>query len=121
MTRMHGTAIGQGLSVDVDDECMLMAEYAISNEGRGYFYNGYHYDRLADAVAYAKLMRSRPSTQNPRGSDTQRARPDAPSSVDQALMTSLTIRFEAGTYRFEGFCYDRLADAVNYARLFVRR
>jgi hypothetical protein len=31
-------------------------------------------------------------------------------------MASLAIEFDAGAYRFGNYRYDRLADAVNYAR-----
>jgi hypothetical protein len=37
------------------------------------------------------------------------------------LMTSLGIDFEDGFYRFEGFRYDNLVDAANYARLMLQR
>jgi len=39
------------------DECQLMAELSIIRDGRQYLYDGYCYDRLSDAVAYAQLGR----------------------------------------------------------------
>jgi hypothetical protein len=99
----------------------MMAEYSIGHDGLRYAYNGYRYDRLADAVGYAKLMRSRPSMNDSGGPSTRREGIDVPTDADRELMTSLAIRFEAGAYRFEGFRYDRLADAVNYATLSARR
>jgi len=39
------------------DECQLMAELSIIRDGRQYLYDGYCYDRLSDAVAYARLGR----------------------------------------------------------------
>lgn len=118
---MHSTTTDPSLHNDANEERMLMAEYAIDYDGLRYAYNGYRYDRLADAVAYAKLMRSRPSRRDPGGPFTQHAKLNVPTDGDRELMTSLAIRFEAGTYRFEGFRYDRLADAVNYATLSARR
>ena len=118
---MHGMTADPPLRDDAGDERMLMAEYAIGYDGFRYTYNGYRYDRLADAVAYSKLMRSRPSRSDPGGTFTQREKLDEPTDVDRELMTSLAIRFEEGTYRFEGFRYGRLADAVNYATLSSRR
>jgi hypothetical protein len=38
------------------DENCLMAELSIFRAGRHYFYDGYRYERLADAVAYAHLV-----------------------------------------------------------------
>jgi hypothetical protein len=48
------------------DECCLMAELSIFRAGRHYFYDGYRYARLSDAVAYAQVVqgyarRARPS------------------------------------------------------------
>lgn len=119
--KMHRTTTDPPAHDDADDERMLMAEYAIGYDGLRYTYNGYRYDRLADAVAYSKLMRSRPSRPDPGGPFTQREKLDVPTDADRELMTSLAIRFEQGTYRFEGFRYGRLADAVNYATLSSRR
>lgn len=41
------------------DECRLMAELSIIRGRRHFFYDGYQYDRLADAVAYARVVRGR--------------------------------------------------------------
>jgi hypothetical protein len=98
-----------------------MARLWISHDGRGYAYDGYHYDRLSDAVGYAKLMRSRLLQQDLGGPSSHSKTIDAPTGAERELMASLAIHFEAGAYRFESFHYDRLADAVNYARLVQRR
>ena len=118
---MHGTTTDPPVPDDANDERTLMAEYSIGYDGLRYAYNGYRYDRLADAVAYSKLMRSRPSRRDPGGPSTRREEIDVPTDADRELMTSLAIRFEAGAYRFEGFRYSRFADAVNYATLSARR
>ena len=39
-----------------DDERCLMAELSIIEAGRHYFYDGYRFDRLSDAVAYAQVV-----------------------------------------------------------------
>ena len=121
MSKTHGTTTDQPLHGDANDERALMAEYSIGYDGLRYAYNGYRYDRLADAVGYAKLMRSRPSMDDRGGPSTRRDEIDAPTDADRELMASLAIRFEAGGYRFEGFRYSRFADAVNYATLSARR
>jgi hypothetical protein len=38
------------------DERCLMAELSIIQAGRHYFYDGYRYERLSDAVAYAQVV-----------------------------------------------------------------
>jgi hypothetical protein len=40
-----------------------------------------------------------------------------PDESQRALMATLGITFQDGTYRLGAFEYDRVADAVNYARL----
>ena len=47
------------------DRERLMAEFAITYNGRQYQYDRYRYDRLDDAVDYARLRRSRPSGEAP--------------------------------------------------------
>jgi hypothetical protein len=49
----------QGPDVDADDERCLMAELSIVQGGRHYFYDGYRYDSLADAVFHAQLIQGR--------------------------------------------------------------
>jgi hypothetical protein len=94
----------------------LMARLDISHDGLRYWYNGYRYDRLTDAVSYALLTRARPGPREPGAPHTQCTVVAAPSDADRALMASLAIEFDAGAYRFGSYRYDRLADAVNYAR-----
>lgn len=98
-----------------------MARLAISHDGLRYRYNGYRYARLTDAVTYALLMRSRPGQKDAGGPFTQCTAIVPPSGAERELMASLSIEFEAGAYRFGSYRYDRLADAVNYARLATRR
>lgn len=99
----------------------FLAPPAIYFEGGRYQYNGYHYDRLSDAVAYAQLMQSRALKDNEPGPFLCSRPVRAPTGEDRRLMASLAIRFEAGRYRFESFRYDRLADAADYATLALRR
>ena len=97
-----------------------MAEYGIGYDGFHYDYNGYRYDRWQDAVAYASLMRSRPGQVDTGGPFPPGKRSAPATNAEHALMTSLGIRFDDGAYRFEGFRYDALSDAVSYAKLAPR-
>jgi hypothetical protein len=97
------------------DESRLMAELSIVRGGRHYFYDGYSYHRLADAIAYAQLVRGQtrvPGSSSPAHCESV----DSPTASDLQLMKELSISFEAGRFVFEGFRYDRLIDAANYAR-----
>jgi hypothetical protein len=40
----------------------------------------------------------------------------APTEAERALMAPLGIQFDGRAFRFAGYRYDRLADAVSYAR-----
>lgn len=95
-----------------------MAEFSVGHDGLRYHYNGYRYDRWEDAVAYASLMRSRPRQVDTGGPFAPNSKKSAPTTdAEFELMISLGIGFEDGAYRFEGFRYDKLSDAVNYAKL----
>jgi len=98
-----------------------MSAFAIHYDGRHYRYNGYRYDRLAEAVSYAELMRSRHPGTNDPGPLTHEARVESPNASDRVLMARHSISFSAGVYGYSGFHYDRLADAVDYARMSRRK
>ena len=95
----------------------VMAEFSISYNGRHYQYERYRYDLLADAVDYAKAQRSVPA-----GADVDAPPPppeqvEIPDTSQREMMASLDISFVEGVYHFGPYRYDRLSDAVNYARL----
>ena len=102
------------------DRRRLMAEFAITYNGRYYFYDRYRYDRLDDALEYAKLQGS----SLPRGGSSDGADPmpapeliAGPGESQRELMVDLAITFQDGIYRLGDYRYERLADAVDYARL----
>jgi len=93
-----------------------MAELCITFNGRSYGYRGYRYDGLADAVNYARLDRAR-AFADPGADDA--APPEdahAPSDAERELMRALAITFAGGAFHWREYRYDRLADAVAYAR-----
>jgi hypothetical protein len=90
----------------------LMAELSIAFNGRHYYYDRYRYDRLVDAASYARLHRS---------SGSARPMPlpekvESPSESQRELMSELGVTCLDGVYRLGPYRYDRLADAVAYAR-----
>jgi hypothetical protein len=98
----------------------LMAALAIRYNGRHYEYDVYRYDHLADAVNYATLDRSRARRDDEVRTTPSREYVEDPDESQRALMATLAITFQDGTYRLGAFRYDRLADAVDYARLQLR-
>lgn len=113
-------ADGIGTSVDGpavrSEREQSMLDYAIGFDGLRYDFHGYRYDRLPDALAYARLMRSRPTSDNPRGSYVRGPDVVGPSDADRESMATLGIGYEEGMYRYATFRYDRLPDAVSYAK-----
>lgn len=60
-----------------------MAELSIIRGRRHYFYDGYQYDRLADAIAYAQLVRGQTGRPGP-SSPTPVESVDLPTASDYA-------------------------------------
>lgn len=121
-------------AIDDDPECSehtpsaatdagLMATFGIRRSGRFYLCRGYRYTHLRDAVAYARQARDRPDLvlqEPPRERSAgagATAGSNAPHAQDVTLMAFLRITFAQGQYVFDGYRYDRLQDAVAYARL----
>jgi hypothetical protein len=103
-----------------EEQARLMATLGIHHEGRYYHFRSYRYTRLEDAVAYARLVATRAARMLPEDNLPSRSFDDdvtSPTGTDTALMQSLGVSFEGGRYVYEGFHYDRLADAVAYASL----
>jgi hypothetical protein len=98
-----------------------MVDFSIGYNGQHSAYKGYRYDLLADAVAYAQLMRSRPMQEDAGGRFSPASAPAPPTDTERSLMDSLAIDFRDGAYRFKGYRYDGLMDAVNYAKLSRQR
>jgi hypothetical protein len=76
--------------------------------------DGYRYEQLGEGLAYARRTRSLPD--EPDGSPRQPREFRPPTEAEQMLMASLGIQFDGACYSFAGYRYDRLADAVKYAR-----
>jgi hypothetical protein len=96
----------------------LMLAFDITFDGRQYVYGPYRYDQLADAVNYARLQRSRPSSHESEGPPLGVGKPyETPTVSERKLMSELGITFEEGVYHLKEYRYDHLADAVEYARM----
>lgn len=98
-----------------------MHEYNVHYDGCAYEYNGYRYDQLDDALAYARLMRSRPLQPDPRGPYRRCRDLGAESETNRRRMAVLGIELQDGRFCYRGYRYDRLAEAMDYALLEQRR
>lgn len=92
------------------DKAEAMA-LGISFDGRQYHYQDYRYDRLSDAMSYA---RAHPTALLPSG-DLDWLTPPSPNDEDLALMRILSIIYDGRFFCFQSYRYEKLADAVNYA------
>jgi hypothetical protein len=54
-----GPAMDAEYPPTLSESARLMAEFCITYDGRTYRYDAYRYDRLNDAVSYARLQRAR--------------------------------------------------------------
>jgi hypothetical protein len=95
----------------------LMAELCIAYNGRHYQYNGYRYDNLADAASHVRLQRALPAGSCVSGPWPLAQDVPVPDQADREVMAALAITFRDGVYHLGPYRYDRLADAVRYARL----
>lgn len=98
-----------------DDERQRAAELGISFDGRLYHYRGYRYDRLDDALAYARRDRSgAPYTGE---TPPQWAAPMEPTDAERRQMAEFGITFDGTSFHYGPYRYDTLSDACNYARM----
>jgi hypothetical protein len=84
-------------------------------DGRAYHYHQYSYDRLDDAIAYARADRGSPGFHEVPLPDHWEEW-QGPTSAETAQMAAFGIVHENGFYRYGPFRYESLDDALNYAR-----
>jgi hypothetical protein len=90
----------------------LMAQHAVTYNGRQYQFGQYRYDQVADAIHYAQRHPGEAEDARPAS-----AAPEVPDKTQRELMASLDISFRDGVYHLGEYRYERLHDAVAYARL----
>jgi hypothetical protein len=88
----------------------------ITFNGRRYGYRGYRYDHLAEAVNYAELDRSRAFADPGADDAAPLERVPRPNAAEREHMRTLGITYADGVFSWRGYRYDRLADAIAYAR-----
>jgi hypothetical protein len=100
-----------------DGEQRRMQALLVSFDGAQYVYNGFRYDDLSDALAYATLMQSRPEQFDKSSVLTLPRGFSPPTDAQRTQMATLGIELVGHVYHFAGYHYDQLADAVAYAAL----
>jgi hypothetical protein len=87
----------------------------VTYDGLQYRYGSYRYDRQEDALMYAQIARARGEA--PDFSAVSVAAEPLPGPAETVLMAALGITLDARRgYRYGSYRYERLADAVAYAR-----
>lgn len=102
-----------GVSKADQERAMRMG---ISFNGTQFVFRDFKYDRLSDAFSYAELDIQREGRQPVATSSANWLTRPTPNNTDRALMQQFGITFEDWRYKFRDYRYDRLADALNYAR-----
>ena len=100
----------------LDPRARQMAELCITFDGRIYRYRGYRYEHFTDAVNYARLDRARGFVEPGQPDAGTMDEVQVPSEAEYGLMRTFDITFADGFFRWGEYRYDRLADAVAYAR-----
>lgn len=99
---------------EVDQERSM--RMGISFNGTQFVYRDFKYDRQSDACSYAELDIQREGRQPGATSPEDWLPRPLPSSADRVLMQQFGVTFEDWRYKFCEYRYDRLSDALNYAR-----
>lgn len=88
------------IDVAADEQARLMSEFSIRHDGCHYVFEDYRYDRFADAVRYAQLMRARSQPRQEQHQPRYDKIIESPDGLDRRLMKTLHISFSAGVYEF---------------------
>lgn len=84
-------------------------------DGRAYHYRQYSYDRVEDALNYARLERARPGPHLEATAPLRWRQFTAPTRHEREQMTEHGIDYQAGRFVYGPYRYDVLADALDYA------
>lgn len=109
---------GQGVPPSTPDGRELqMSMLGVRFDGRQYRYRSYRYDRLSDALNYARLQPAPAPDAQEEEAFSDIPREALPGESQQHLMAQLGITRQDGRYCYREYRYDRWADALAYAQL----
>lgn len=97
----------------------VLRELGIGFDGRQYRFLGHRYDRVEDAVAQARLLAERPdlrAEEDPQAAGWPVGTPAEPTDDERREMAAEGIGFVQGRYTLGPYRYERLSDALAYAR-----
>ncbi len=106
---------GEASDTERAQRLALMNGFAISYNGRHYCYRQYRYDRLEDAVAYARLCVGRPVDVASEAMPSPE-HVEVPTAEQHAEMSAAGIRYANGSYTLGDYRYERLQDALVQSR-----
>lgn len=113
---MLDTVLVTPVSIPTSDEKEQALALDVTYNGTQFRYRDFRYDKLADAVAYARRDGLRAGYRSAfRVAPVWLPRP-APSHSEISLMDRHAISFDGRHYRYMNHRYDRLADALSYAQ-----
>lgn len=113
----HGKTVGRAGAIrDRQAEARLMTAYGILFDGNDYWFGPFRYQRLDDALVYARMNRVEPSIHEQEGGLRPWRTPEAPDEPTRQLMDELGITFDGRRYRYGIYRYDQFVDAINYAQ-----
>ena len=93
------------------------ASHEVTFDGRYYHFRQYRYERLDDALRYAAAQQCKPGYRPDPAFVPQWLPAWAPDMAQRATMRELAIGFDAGRFCVGSYRYDRLDDAIAFARL----
>jgi hypothetical protein len=99
----------------VDDSETSEPWAGIPFDGRAYHYRQYSYDRVEDALNYARLERARPDFDKIAPTCMRWRQFPAPTEQERAQMAAHDIVCQGGYFFYGPYRYEVLADALNYA------
>jgi hypothetical protein len=105
------------VSISTLDEKAQALALDVTFNGTQFCYRNFRYDKLSDAMAYARLDALRDNYKSAFRVDPEWLPRPAPSHTEIGLMGRYAISFDGRHYRFAEHRYDRLADALAYAEL----
>jgi len=94
---------------------LIDAGFGIWFDGRAYHYQQYRYERLEDALSYARVDQGRPGFHSVPLPDHWEKWSE-PDQAEEVQMAPFGISYEHGRYCYGPFRYDVLDDALDYAR-----
>lgn len=101
---------------DLPTHAQSAAALGVSFDGIYYHFRQYRYERLDDAMRYARAQYSRPGYQPDSSFVPQWLPAWEPDATQREAMRVLDIGFDNGRFNVGPYRYENLADAIAFAR-----